>query len=57
MKVTLEKKKLFLNFVININNLQFHPFLFNVPILYPLETIEDRRFSDVHRGYKRGTQG
>ena len=51
------KKKLFLNFVININNLQFHPFLFNVPILYPLETIEDRRFSDVHRGYKRGTQG
>ena len=47
-------KKLFLNCVnININNLQFNPFFLNVPILYPLETIEDLRFSDVHRGYKR----
>ena len=48
--------KLLLNFVnININNLQFLPFLLNVPILYPLETIEDLRFSEAPRGYKRGT--
>ena len=44
-------KKLFLSCVsININNLQLHPFLLNVPILY-------LRFSDVYRGYKRGTLG
>ena len=57
MKVALWKK-LFLNCVnININNLWFHSFLLNVPILYPLETIEELRFSDVYRGYKRGTLG
>ena len=57
MKVA-PRKKPFLNFVnININNLSFHPFLLNVPIFYPLETVEDLRFSDVPRGYKRGTLG
>ena len=51
-------KKLFLNFVnTNKNNLQFHPFLPKFPILYPLETLENVRFSDVYRGYKKGTLG
>ena len=27
----------------------------NVPFLYPLKTSENRRFSDVFRGYKKGT--
>ena len=50
-------KNVFLNFVIKINNLQIQPFLPNVSILYPLETIEDLRFSDVLRGDKRGNTG
>ena len=32
-----------------------NPFLANVPILYPLKTPENQRFSDVFRGYKMGT--
>ena len=33
----------------------FNPFLANVPILYPLKTPENQRFSGVFRGYKMGT--
>ena len=32
-----------------------HPFLANVPTLYPLKTPENQRFSGVLRGYKMGT--
>ena len=32
-----------------------NPFLINAPILYPLKTPENQRFSDVFRGYKIGT--
>ena len=51
-------KRLLLNFVIMIiNNLKFHPFPANNPILYPLETVEDLRSFYVYRGYKRETLG
>ena len=33
----------------------FNPFLANAPILYPLQTPENQRFSGVFRGYKIGT--
>ena len=38
----------------------FNPFHANIPFLYPpenvpLKTSENRRFSDVFRGYKKGT--
>ena len=33
----------------------FNPFLTNVPLLYPLKISENRRFSDVLRGYRSGT--
>ena len=33
----------------------FNPFLANVPILYPLNTPENHRFSGVFRGYKMET--
>ena len=32
-----------------------NPFLANVPILYPLKTPENQKFSGVFRGYKMGT--
>ena len=32
-----------------------HPFLANVPTLYPHTTPENQRFSGVFRGYKMGT--
>ena len=32
-----------------------NPFLANVPILYPLKTPENQRFSGVFRAYKMGT--
>ena len=32
-----------------------NPFLANVPILYPLKTPENQRFSVVFKGYKMGT--
>ena len=35
--------------------MDFNPFLANVPILYPLKTPENQRFSGVFRGYKIGT--
>ena len=35
--------------------MDFNPFLANVPILYPLKTPENQRFSGVFRGYKMGT--
>ena len=35
--------------------LSFNPFLINVPILHPLKTTENFRFSSVFRGYKIGT--
>ena len=35
--------------------LRLNPFLANVPILYPLKTPENQRFSDIFTGYKMGT--
>ena len=35
--------------------LRLNPFLANVPILYPLKTPENQRFSDIFTGYKLGT--
>ena len=32
-----------------------NPFLANVPILYPLKTPENQRFSGVFKGFKMGT--
>ena len=37
------------------NSEKINPFLANAPILYPLKTPENQRFSDVFRGYKLGT--
>ena len=37
------------------NSREFNPFLTNVPILYPLKTPENQRFSGVFRGYKMET--
>ena len=34
---------------------KFNPFSTNVSLLYPLKTLEKRRFSDVLRGYRSGT--
>ena len=34
--------------------LNLTPFLVNIPILYPLKTPENQRFSGVSRGYKMG---
>ena len=36
-------------------NSNINPFLANVPLLYPLKTSENLRFSDVSRGYRSGT--
>ena len=33
----------------------FNPFSTNGPLLYPLKTSENRRFSNVYRGYRGGT--
>ena len=33
----------------------FYPFSTNVPLLYPLKTSENLRFTDVFRGYRSGT--
>ena len=38
-----------------VKELIFNPFLANGPILYPLETPQNQRFSGVFRGYKVGT--
>ena len=43
---------------IEINDLlnsSFNPFSTNVPLLYPLKTSENLRFSDVFRGYRSAT--
>ena len=32
-----------------------NPFSTNIPLLYPLKTLENRRFSDVFRGYRCAT--
>ena len=37
-----------------LNTLEISPFSINVPLLYPLK-IENRRFSDVFRGYRNET--
>ena len=34
---------------------RFNAFQANVPILYSLKTPENQRYSDVFRGYKKGT--
>ena len=44
VEINLRKRKWFIN-----------PFLANVPILHPLKTPENRRFSGVFREYKMGT--
>ena len=36
---------------------QIKPFLSNVPIIYPLKTLKNERFSGVFRGYKMVTFG
>ena len=36
-------------------NSNINPFPANVPLLYPLKTSENRRFSDVSRGYRSAT--
>ena len=33
----------------------FNPILASVPILYPLKTLENQRFSDVFRGHEMQT--
>ena len=51
-------KKLFFNSLnINIDNSQFHPFLLNIPVSYPLEIIEDLSFFDVHRRVQKRNTG
>ena len=35
--------------------IHMNPFLTNVPLLYPLKTSENLRFSDDFRGYRGGT--
>ena len=42
-------------FYVNFHYGQFNPFLSNIPFIYPLKTSENKRFSDVFRGYKKGT--
>ena len=40
----------------NIRHIIFiNPFQANVPFLYPQKTSEKRRFSDIFRGYRKGT--
>ena len=34
---------------------KFNPFSTNVPLLYPLKTLEDLWFSDAFKGYRSGT--
>ena len=36
-------------------SMSINPFSTNVPLLYPLKTSENLRFSDVFRGYRSGT--
>ena len=38
----------------DLNN-GFNPFQASVPFLYSLKTSENQRFSDVFRGYRKGT--
>ena len=40
-----------------LQSLLLNPFLVSVSILYPLETPENQKFSDVFRRYKKGTLG
>ena len=35
-----------------VSEMYINPFLATVPILYPLETPENQRFSDAFTGYK-----
>ena len=35
--------------------MEFNPFSTNVPLLCPLITSKNRRFSDFYRGYRSGT--
>ena len=46
-----------LNYLINIRKklYPFNPFSTNAPLLYPLKTSENRRFSDVFGGYRKET--
>ena len=46
----------FLHQTENITQYQnFNPFSSNAPLLYPLKTSENLRFSDIFRGYRIGT--
>ena len=42
---------------IQMSVFSFNPLPGGVPFLYPLKTLENRRFSDVFRGYKKGIPG
>ena len=39
----------------SISDTEFNPFSTNVPFLHPLNTSENRKFSDVFRGYRSRT--
>ena len=39
----------------NIKKCNINPFSTNAPFLFPLKTLEKRRFSSVFRGYRSGT--
>ena len=60
---TLVSKKLVHDYLICENNgtgpgyssCLINPFQANVPFLYPLKTSENLWFSDVFRGYRKGT--
>ena len=53
LKINILIQGLSLNFASNIKRI--NPFSTNVPLLYPLKTTENLRFSDVFRGYRSGT--
>ena len=41
--------------ILSSSPIMVNPFSTNVPLLYPLKTSENFRFSDVFRGYRSGT--
>ena len=51
---TMRRQKIILLKNKKLMKVDFNPFLANVPILYPLKTPENQRFSGVFRGYKMG---
>ena len=39
--------------VVSSSRINIHPFYTNVPFLYPLNTSENQKFSEVFRGYRK----